>query len=150
MRALDVRTDGVVASRLGLEESTPLVYLERLRLADEEPLAHDRVWLPAQLATPLLDADFTETSLYAQLDRRCGVRLSGGREQVRAVVPSAAERRLLGLPDDEAALHLTRTGESRGRPVEWRSTIVRGDRFAFDTDLASPDRMTVSTTGGHS
>src|SRR3954470_22612606 len=49
VRTLDVRADGVVAARLGLEESTPLVHLERLRLADAEPLAVDRVWLPGRL-----------------------------------------------------------------------------------------------------
>lgn len=145
VRALEARADGVVASRLGLEESTPLVYLERLRLLDDEPLAHDRVWLPAQVAAPLLGTDFSETSLYAELERRCDVRLTGGREQVRAVVPTATQRRLLQLPDGQAAMHLTRTGEARGRPVEWRSTLVRGDRFVLDTDLARPDRVTAST-----
>src|SRR5512132_1643267 len=50
VRTLDVRADGVVAARLGLEESTPLVHLERLRLADAEPLAVDRVWLPERRA----------------------------------------------------------------------------------------------------
>lgn len=61
VRTLDVRADGVVSVRMGREESTPLVYLERLRLADEQPLAVDRVWLPAELATPLLDVDITHT-----------------------------------------------------------------------------------------
>lgn len=37
VRTLDVRADGVAAARLGLEEPTPLVYLERLRLAADEP-----------------------------------------------------------------------------------------------------------------
>ena len=66
VRTLDVRADGVVAARLGLEESTPLVHLERLRLADAEPLAVDRVWLPERLAAPLLEVDFGRTALYAE------------------------------------------------------------------------------------
>lgn len=135
VRRLDARADGTVAARLGLEESTPLVHLERLRLADDEPLAVDRVWLPAQLAAPLLDADFTATSLYAELDRRCGIRLSGGREEVRAVVPTPSERALLGLDGRGATLAIDRLGEWRGRPVEWRQTLVRGDRFALVSDL---------------
>lgn len=144
VRALDARADGVVAARLGLEESTPLVYLERLRLSDDAPLAIDCVWLPAQLAAPLLEADFSATSLYAELAARCGVRLTGGHEQIRAVAPTPAQRSLLGTPDEVACLHLERLGESRGRPVEWRQTLVRGDRFALNTNLASPDRMTAS------
>lgn len=144
---LDAVADGVVAARLGLEESTPLVHLERLRLMDEEPLAVDRVWLPAAIAAPLLDADLTSTSLYAELEQRCGVTLTGGHERVRAVVPALGERRLLHLPADVAALHIERTGEQRGRPVELRRTVVRGDRFAFTTDLTTPDRLTVALAG---
>lgn len=144
VRTLEARADGTVAARLGLEESTPLIYLERIRLADDEPLAMDRVWLPAQLATPLLDADFTQTSLYDELDRRCDVRLTGGREEIRAVVPTPAERILLDLPDQVAAFVIDRTGEMRGQVVEWRQTIVRGDRFSLHTDFAHPDRLAVS------
>ena len=72
VRTLDVRADGVVAARLGLEESTPLVHLERLRFSDEEPLAIDRVWMPERLAAPLLDADFARTALYDEYAARCG------------------------------------------------------------------------------
>ncbi|AXT85042.1 GntR family transcriptional regulator [Aeromicrobium sp. A1-2] len=144
VRALDTRADGTVATRLGLEESTPLIYLERIRLSDDEPLAMDRVWLPARIAAPLLDADFAQTSLYAELDTRCDVRLTGGREQVRAVMPTPAERLLLEIPDGVAALAIERTGELRGRPVEWRQTVVRGDRFSLVTDVSRPDQPSVT------
>ncbi|HYF74904.1 MAG TPA: GntR family transcriptional regulator [Nocardioides sp.] len=147
VRALDARADGTVAVRLGLEESTPLVYLERIRLLDDEPLAMDRVWLPAHLAAPLLDADFTRTSLYGELRDRCGVRLTGGREQIRAVVPTTAERVLLAVPDRTAAFAIDRTGELGGQPVEWRQSVVRGDRFSLATDLTRPQRVEASLTG---
>ncbi|MCM0622145.1 GntR family transcriptional regulator [Nocardioides bruguierae] len=139
VRRLEARADGVVASRLGLEESSPLVYLERVRLMDDEPLALDRVWLPADVAAPLLTVDLSATSLYGALAEHCDLTLSGGTEQVRAIVPSAAERELLGIGTDVAALHLERLASSRGRLVEFRRTLVRGDRYALVTDLGSPD-----------
>ncbi|MGH3856323.1 MAG: GntR family transcriptional regulator, partial [Pseudonocardiaceae bacterium] len=55
VRTFDTRADALVAERLELEAAAPLVYLERLRLAGDEPLALDRVWLPAALAASLLD-----------------------------------------------------------------------------------------------
>lgn len=130
VRTLEVRADGVVAARLGLEESTPLVHLERLRLADSEPLAVDRVWLPERLAAPLLDVDFSRTALYAEYAARCGVRVTGGSERIRAVVPDAAERGLLGIGPGVAALAIDRIGRAGERPVEWRQTLVRADRFS--------------------
>lgn len=150
VRQFDVRADGVIAARLGLEESTPLVHLERLRLADAEPLAVDRVWLPEELAAPLLDVDFSHTGLYYEYRRRCGIRVTGGRENIRAVVPSDGERQLLGIDDDVAALVIERCGMAAGRAVEWRHTLVRADRFTvtaqfsdrtgYQVDLAEPER----------
>jgi GntR family transcriptional regulator len=130
VRTLDVRADGVVAARLGLEESTPLVHLERLRLADSEPLAVDRVWLPERLAAPLLDVDFGRIALYTVYASRCGVHVTGGSERVRAVVPGPGERELLAIPDGVAAFAIDRLGCAGDRPVEWRQTLVRADRFS--------------------
>ncbi len=130
VRALELRADGVLAVQLGLEESTPLVFLERLRFAGEEPLALDRVWLPAELAHPLLAADFTRTALYTELWDRCGLRVTGGQERVRAAPPTRGERALLQMPAASALLVVERTGCAHGRPVEVRHTLVRGDRYA--------------------
>jgi len=130
VRTLDVRADGVVAARLGLEESTPLVHLERLRLSDDEPLAIDRVWMPERLAAPLLEVDFARTALYDEYAARCGIRVTGGHEHLRAVVPDEAERELLGTGPDVAAFAIDRLGLAGGQPAEWRHTLVRGDRFS--------------------
>lgn len=149
VRALDVRSDGVIATRLLLEESVPLVYLERVRLAGEEPLALDRVWLPADVATPLLTVDFTRTALYDELLTHCGLRLTGGREQVRAVVPLRGERELLRIPAGVALLAVERTGCLDGRPVEHRQTFVRGDRFALTAQYDGRSvRLSAGVRGG--
>jgi len=137
VRALDIRADGVIAARLDLEASIPLLYLERLRFAGDEPLALDRVWLPASLAEPLLAADFTHTSLYNELAARTGLRLDHGREDIRAVVPTPAERSLLHCPPEAAAFSINRQGTSQNRPVEWRHTLVRGDRFALSAEFSA-------------
>ncbi|HWM59022.1 MAG TPA: GntR family transcriptional regulator [Pseudonocardia sp.] len=147
VRTLDVRADGVVAARLGLEESTPLVHLERLRLADSDPLAVDRVWLPEQLAAPLLEVDFGRTALYTEYAARCGVRVTGGSERIRAVVPDEAERRLLGIGPEVAAFAIDRLGCAGELPVEWRQTLVRADRFAVTARFSAREgyRMDAST-----
>lgn len=134
VRVLTVRADGVVAPRLGLEESSPLVHLERLRLADGRPLALDRVWLPASIGEPLLDVDFRRTSLYEEL-ARTGIPVTGGQETVRAVIPTRAEHDTLGLQPPSAVFSVERTGTSSGVPVEWRHTLIRADRFTLTSAL---------------
>lgn len=119
-----------VARRLGLHDDEPLLHLARLRFADEEPLAVDRAWLPLSLAAPLLDVDFSHAGLYDELEAQTGLRLTGGRETITAVVPSPGDEELLALPDGVGVLRIERTAFIDDRPVEWRSTILRGDRFA--------------------
>ena len=135
VRRLEVRADAHVAVRLGLEESTPLIYLERLRLADEQPLAFDCTWLPASIARPLLEADFSHTALYDELAARCGVRLTGGHEQIKAEIPTSAQRSLLEIGPDIAIMRVERTGTISGNPIEWRTTLIRGDRFSVLADF---------------
>ena len=132
--ALAEVTDAAAADRLGVAESTPLLHLARLRLADDEPLAVDRAWLPMSIAGPLLGVDFTHAALYDQLELICGVRPTGGRELLTAGVPDDGDRALLQLPDDVGTLRIERTADIDGQPLEWRVTWLRGDRFAVSAD----------------
>jgi GntR family transcriptional regulator len=126
--------DPAAAERLDLEATTPLLHLARLRRAGDEPLAVDRAWLPMAVAAPLLDVDFSRAGLYDQLELRCGVRLTGGRELLMAGVPDDGDRALLQLPDDVGTLRIERTADVDGQPLEWRVTWLRGDRFAVSAD----------------
>jgi GntR family transcriptional regulator len=132
--ALETTIDVEAAERLGLAPDAELVLLARLRLAGGEPLAVDRAWMPASVASGLLDADFSHTSLYDELERVAGCRPGSGSERIIPLIPAESERRLLGLDDGEAAFCIDRLGCHEGRPVEWRRTILRGDRFSFVAD----------------
>lgn len=137
VRALRRETAAEAAAALGLPVDAPLVHLERIRFADDDPLAHDRVWLPADLADPLLEADFRHAALYDELAARCGVRLTGGRERISACLPPAPLGDLLRLPDGAACLRVERTGYVGDRRVETRVTLVRGDRYAVIADWSA-------------
>lgn len=41
---------------------------------------------------------------------------------------------LLALPEGVGVLRIERTASVDDRPVEWRSTILRGDRFAVSSE----------------
>jgi GntR family transcriptional regulator len=87
----------------------------------------------------LLEVDFGRTGLYAEYAARCGVRVTGGSEQIRAVVPDDAQRRLLGIGAGVAALAIDRLGLAGDRPVEWRQTLVRADRFSVTARFSARD-----------
>ena len=136
VRVLDRRTAPDAAEKLDLNSDAELVYLERLRLADGEPLALDRAWLPARLAAPLLDADFTHTALYREMAQLCGIEPRGGREAIDAVVLTPGEAADLQTATGSAAFSVFRLGCASGQKVEWRHTLVRADRFRVTTQFS--------------
>lgn len=85
---------------------------------------------PARIAKRL-------AGVYDELASRTGFRLTGGRERFRAVIPSRPERSLFELPAGVAAFAIERLGFVRQRPVEWRHTIVRGDRFSVVAEFSA-------------
>lgn len=141
-----VRRDTDAADVLQLPEESDLVYVERLRFADDEPLAWDRTWLPLAIGESLLEADLSHSGLYDEL-RRTGLTLTGGREHIEAVVPSPDERRRLGVRSGVAALAIDRTGCLRSRPVEWRRTLVRGDRFSLAAEWSATRAYRLGVAG---
>jgi len=132
--AMDQRSDSIAAAQLELPEDEPFFYLERLREADNEPLAVDRAWIPMSLASPLMEADFTHTALYDELEKRTSVRPDQGWERVSPILPTALDRDLLGLGRTDAAFRLERLGRVGDRAIEWRTTVIRGDRYRFVSD----------------
>ncbi len=64
------------------------------------------------------------------------MQVTGGRERIQPFLPDIRQAWLLGLADREAAFAIERMGRAGARPVEWRETVVRGDRFAFVAEWA--------------
>lgn len=128
---LSVTTDAEIAGRLGLDPDGELVRLERLRSADGHALAHDTAWLPAEVSRPLLDVDFTHTGLYDELWELCGVRPSAGTEWIATELPDQTERTLLGVSAKQPVFRITRLSSSGQQHLEWRETLIRGDRYTF-------------------
>ena len=145
VRRLATTVNPSVAANLQIAPSADLVVLERVRFAGGEPLAIDTAWLPKDVAAPLLDADFTSGGLYDALATTCGVRPNAGHEQVAAQTAPSHIAELLKLPEHVAVLYIERTAMANERPIEWRETYIRGDRFSFEAEWR-PGVSTITPT----
>ncbi len=137
---LDTVVDDDVACRLGIPADTPLIRLERLRLAGQLPIALDCVWLPASIGARLLQVDFRSTALYAELEA-LGAVIDRIEEDVVPVVAEPELAGLLALEDDEALLKIRRIGYSQGERIECRLTLLRGQQVTYRSawDLSTRD-----------
>lgn len=138
--SLEVLTDAEAAEHLEVASDTRLVFLERLRFAGDAPLAVDRAWLPESFAAPLLAVDWSHTALYDELGKAGAPVPNQGWERLTPVVPAAVDRTRLGLANGDAAFYLERLGTRDDTPIEWRTTLIRGDRYRFVSDWSAGER----------
>jgi GntR family transcriptional regulator len=130
-----ISADDALAERLELPRGTPVEHILRLRTADEDPLIVESAYLPLALSQAL-DAQTLELeSIYDELERRCGVRITRARELIRPVLLTRHVARLLRATTGAPAFQVERTTWSEAGPIEWQESIVRGDRYLYSVDL---------------
>lgn len=137
-----------VALELGVSPSSEFIVIERIRFAGGEPLAYDTAWLLAEFARPLLDADFTHTSIYSELRNRCAIVMDAGGEKIYAQVASQHIAAALNLASGSPVFVLERVGKSGDRVIEWRETFIRGDRFNLEVDFSDTANRQMNTPIG--
>lgn len=117
---------------LGLSAGERVARVERLRFADDAPLALEWSSLPSDV---LPDPEAVETSLYDIL-RAAGRAPTRAVQRITAVNLTAADAKLLLLPEGAAVLRIDRTAYlPSGRPIEFTRGLYRGDIYDFIAEL---------------
>src|SRR3954451_24945817 len=83
-----------IAEALGIAQGAQVVHLERLRMADGEPLLLAQVYLPEARFPGLLAGDFYHGSLYDLLQDRYGSAFVRAREALEPLVIASREAHL--------------------------------------------------------
>ena len=129
---------GELAERLGLEDEAQVWKIERLRLANEEPMAVESLFV-ARDRFPRLD-ERLGTSFYGTLRDEYGVRLAGGEETIECVLATPLAASVLAVEPRSPMLKLTRRSwDADDRIVEYVESLYRGDRYRFVTALQPPE-----------
>lgn len=138
-RVLDksvVAADDELAERLNVPAASPLFRLERLRLADGEPMGLQTAFVPLELVDGILEQDFTGKSLYGVLQTHYGLAPAQAIERHFAVVVNARQAALLGIAAGSPALAAERVALlPGGRPLEFTRSVMRGDRYSILLEL---------------
>ena len=125
-----VRAAPVVAEALGLETRAEVYRLERLRLADGEPMAYETNHLAAALCPGLERFDLAQKALYQVLETAYGIRLSRAEEELEAVAAARRAAQFLGVKTGAPLLAVTRTVYADdNRVIESAQSLYRADRY---------------------
>ncbi len=124
-----------VAQALHVSPDEPLLYLERLRLADGQPVIYERRHVVARFCTGMTKTD-AKGSLYGYWTTKCRLTISGADESIRAVNASATQATALGIPPNTACLLVVATGFLEGgAPLWYEETLYRSDAYEFRNQL---------------
>jgi len=126
-----------IARLLKLKVRQETVRITRLRLVDDEPICLMHNELPLHLAADLPDTGLRDESLYADLERRYGLRAATAEEEVTARPSTAAERAALG---DDVALVLVvqrQTFLASGEPLELADIVAPANRYRYRVQLTA-------------
>ncbi len=129
--AQGTKHDSALAHEFGVPDDHLFFYLERIRFADLEAVAIDRLVMPMKFAAALAEANFEHTGLYDELEKRAGIVPTTGEERLTPVILSAEEATLLSCNEPTAGMRIQRTTYYGGEKLEKRETVVRGDRYCF-------------------
>lgn len=129
-----------VSAALEIRRRQHVMHLERILLADDEPIGLESAYLPAARFGSLSTTFDPATSLYAAL-AAMGVTVTAAEERIETVLGSPREAALLRTTTAMPMLRMRRLSfDAQRRPVETVRVLYRGDRVAFETLLgASPD-----------
>lgn len=125
-----------LALELGIPDRTDVYVFERLRYAEDEPLALMRNHVPADLL-PLTPEDLETHGLY-NLFRTNGINLRIAKQSIGARAATAADARALAETKGAPLLTMVRAAyDDQGRAVEHGDHLYRASRYSFDLTLTA-------------
>ncbi len=128
--------DATVAAKLNVHPGDQIIFLRRLRYADELPLMVVNTFLPAQVFPGFLDSDLEKNALHETLKETYGVVLVRGLRVVEAIAAPEEEARLLEIDTGDPVQYLESTFFTKDEtPVEYSMAWYRGDHSRFVIEL---------------
>ena len=125
-----------IAARLDIEPGAELAVLERLRLADGEPMSLERSHLIHHQCHGVLDNDFSRATLHEVLREQYGIRLTRANQAVRAIAADKLLAARLHVHPGTPLFYIERVSfRQAGIPIEYLQVYHRGDRYVLYNEL---------------
>ena len=132
------RTSADIARLLGLRAGDAVLGVKRVLLFADTPAILEDIWLPgaAFKGLSLERLQDWRGPMYAMFESEFGVRMVRAQEQIRAVLPDAAQCQLLGLEAACPLLSVERVAYTyNDAPMEVRRGLYRTDRHHYFNTL---------------
>jgi GntR family transcriptional regulator len=125
-----------IAQSLEIGTGEEIAFLERLRLADGEPMSLEVSHLIHRLCPGILEKNFAQSPLRDALERDYNLVLVHARQQIRAILAPEKLAQKLTVSVGAPLFYIERISFSQANsPVEYLQLYHRGDRYALFNEL---------------
>lgn len=125
-----------VASALGIAEGDEVLFIKRVRYADDNPIAIEECYIPGNPFRELHEEDFSTKSLNKLMQNRFGVKFSYARQIISTLIAPKAILGTFGLSKPMAILCMKRTAyDVNSKPVQYTLSYYRGDTYEYEAYL---------------
>jgi len=126
------KPDQIVMKKLGLSSGDDVIRLERLRLADDEPVAINISILPHKLVPGLEKMDLENQSLYEILEKHYGHIIARAEQTLEPILADEAAAQLLEVPPNTPLLLVEGVTYLRNNvAIERLKIFYCGERYKF-------------------
>lgn len=117
---------------LRLNPGDSVIYLQRVLLADGEPVMVEHNYFPERFSK-LLEADLSDTSLYAFLHTNYGVHFGSAYKSIQIAKPTELEADLLGISLSTPMMVIREIvyDKNSDEPLHRTKQYLLGDRFKY-------------------
>lgn len=132
-----VFADGPVSQALDIDLGAECLHIERIRLANNEPVSFDDSYLPLDVGQAVASEDLATNPFYSILEQRQGIPLGEADYTLQATVAGARLAGLLNVEEGDPLLLIERTTYARdgGRALLHEFLHYRGDRIRYRLKL---------------
>jgi GntR family transcriptional regulator len=125
-----------VAEQLDIKPGVEMARIERLRLANNEPLSIEESFLVHSYCPGILAEDYADSPLREALENKYGIQIVRAKQVIRAVRATTRQAQLLTVTARSPLLFLERVSYSQNNmPVEFLRIYYRGDRYSLFNEL---------------
>ncbi|MCP4167210.1 MAG: GntR family transcriptional regulator [Chloroflexi bacterium] len=125
-----------LAKTLDIKPGEELARIERLRLADGEPMSIEISYLVHRYCQGILQLDYADNPLREVLERQYRIRIARATQAIRAIDASPSVADTLTVQAGDALLFIERVSlTDYGVPIEFLRICHRGDRYVLYNEL---------------
>lgn len=131
-----IQSDEDISRVFNFEVGNRVVYLERVRYANDDPMVYVETYLPAEQFESIINDDLENHSLYEILETKYSTKLSHVKRTIQADLSDEFLSNLLSVPENSAILFVRTIGyDVNELPVEYSIAQYGGNRNKFTLEL---------------